>query len=240
MQILVCDDEIKVVNNLTGVLEDIFKANKINAAIYGKTNPNEVVSDKKAYDMAFLDIETGSINGIDLAKVILENNPDCFVFFITNHTTYLDDAFDVKAFRYLNKPLDRARLESSITKALQKAEEKNHKIFLTTKAKRQLEMSTASIIFIENSNRHTRVVAKSGEFIAEEPFMAVKAMLETVTDAFVLTHQSFFVNIKYVSYYDNTTVCLSCEKKEYKVHMSRRKYARFEDKMFQEANKQRW
>ncbi|MBQ8540317.1 MAG: response regulator transcription factor [Clostridia bacterium] len=240
MQILVCDDEAKAVNELSCMIDDIFSMIKISATIVKTTDPYEVIKAEKAYDMAFLDIEMGQVNGISLATEILKKNPGCFVFFITNHTMYLDDAFDIKAFRYLSKPIDRARLEGSVAKALIKIEERDKKIVLTNKAKRKIEMSTTSIVFIENSNRHTYVVTKDGAFVAEEPFSAVKAMLEDVSDAFVLTHQSFFVNIKYVSYYDSTTVKLTCDGKEYKVHMSRRKYARFDDKMFLEANKQRW
>lgn len=238
MRILVCDDEDSVVDEISCMLQDIFKAESIDVTIAKSTNPVEIVESNKTYDMAFLDIEMGDSNGIEVAETLLKRNPECFVFFITNYSIYLDDAFDVKAFRYINKPIDRKRIIGSVNKALMKIEERNKTIILTKKTKRKVKISVASIIYIENSDRHTYVVTKEDAFIAEEPFAEVKALLEKESDSFVLAHQSFFVNLKYVSYYDNTVVRLVHKDKEYEVHMSRRKFANFEEKLFLEVNKQ--
>lgn len=238
MQILVCDDEVNAVDEISCMLHDIFKAKSIDITITKSTNPGEIVKSNKTYDMAFLDIEMGGNNGIEVAETLLKRNMECFVFFITNYSIYLDDAFDVKAFRYINKPVDRKRIVSSVNKALIKIEERNKTIVLTNKTKRTVKISVASIIYIENSNRHTYVVTKEDAFIADEPFAEVKALLEKESDSFALAHQSFFVNLKYVSYYDNTVVRLANKDKEYEVHMSRRKFANFEEKLFLEVNKQ--
>lgn len=240
MRIIICDDELNEVNKLNCMLEEIFNEKKINVEIEAANTPDEVRNSLKWYDMAFLDIEMGSVNGIEVAEAILKINPDCFIFFVTNHSAYLDDAFDLKAFRYINKPVEKSRIERGVCKALLKLEEKNKTVELTNRAKKKLTISSASIIYIENSNRHTYVVTRDNSFLAEEPFSMVKALIEKVSDAFVLTHQSFFVNIKYVSYYDNTKVKLTDGDKEYEVHMSRRKYAAFDDRMFLEVNRQRW
>lgn len=237
MQILVCDDEAKAADELACMIQDIFKAKSIEVTIEKSTNPSKIIKSNKIYDMAFLDIEMGSKSGIEVAEAILRENSKCFVFFITNYSIYLDDAFDVKAFRYINKPVDRNRIKNSINKALLQIEERSNNIVLTTKMKRKVKISVASIMYIENSNRHTYVVTKEDAFIADEPFAEVKALLEKESNSFILTHQSFFVNIKYVSYYDNTIVKLTYKDRVYEVHMSRRKYADFNEKMFVEANK---
>ena len=237
MWILVCDDEANVVDEMSCMLQDIFKTKSIDITIAKSTNPGEIVESNETYDMAFLDIEMGERNGIEVEETLLKRNPECFIFFITNYSIYLDDAFDVKAFRYINKPIDRKRIISSVNKALMKIEERNKTIVLTKKTKRKVKISVSSIIYIENSSRHTYVVTKEDTFIADEPFAEVKALLEKESNSFILTHQSFFVNIKFVSYYDNTIVKLAHKDKVYEVHMSRRKFADFDDKMFLEANK---
>lgn len=239
MQILVCDDEANAADEISYMLQDIFKAKSIDVVITKSTNPSQIIESSKTYDMAFLDVEMGNKNGIEVAETLLKRNPECFIFFITNYSIYLDEAFDIKAFRYINKPVDKERIVSSVNKALIKIEERNKTIVLTKKTKRKVKISVASIIYIENSNRHTYVVTREDAFIVEEPFAEVKALLEKESDSFVLAHQSFFVNLKYVSYYDNTVVKLAHRDKEYDVHMSRRKYADFDNKMFLEANKQR-
>ena len=239
MQIHVCDDEVKVLEELAFTLQEIFDRKCIKVNIEKSNCPEDVIKENKSYDMAFLDIEMGEKSGLQVAEAILDKNPGCFVFFITNYSAYIDDAFDIKAFRYLNKPVDKERLESSVCKALCRIEEKNKTISLTRKNKRKAEVVVNSVLYIENSNRHTLVVTREEEFLAEESFSVVKAMIEEESDSFALTHQSFFVNLGYVSYYDNKVVKLTHKEKEYGVHMSRRKYAPFEDKMFLEANRQR-
>ncbi len=60
--------------------------------------------------MYFLDIELGDDNGISLAKWIKSEYKKAVIVFITSHTDYMQNAFDVHAFNYIVKPASEERL----------------------------------------------------------------------------------------------------------------------------------
>lgn len=240
MRVLVCDDELDVLNSEAEILEKIFSEKVRRFELVKMNNPTEIFEMNCTFDMAFLDVEMKGITGIELSEAILAKNPDCFVFFVTNYSTYLDDAFDVRAFRYIRKPVEETRLTESIGKALSKMNNNSRILRVNMTGHRPVAIKANSIMYIENKNRHTRIVTINGEIMVEEPFSVVKTLIENETETFVLTHQSYFVNVKYVSEYDNATVKVRGKGKEYTVHMSRRRFKTFEDKMFEEVQRQLW
>ena len=69
----------------------------------------DMLSDRKFFDICFLDIEMGDISGIELAKKIRKEQGDSgkrsIIIFVTGFREYMEDAFDVNAFHYLVKPI---------------------------------------------------------------------------------------------------------------------------------------
>ena len=59
--------------------------------------------------VVFMDIDLDGSSGIDCAKVMLAQNPDCRLIFATAYAEYMPSAFELYAFDYLVKPFDLAR-----------------------------------------------------------------------------------------------------------------------------------
>lgn len=233
LNVAICDGDIADLQSEKTIIHSVFADKQIQHTIKIFSIPQELLASDLEYDMVFLDIEMKDISGIDLAKRILAEKKDCFVFFITNHSIYLDDAFDIKAFRYFSKPLDKTRLSSGIDSAVRKIRDSISTIILTNfQNKLTINIELSSIIYIETDKRRTHVVSADYDFIAEEPFSAVKKQIETQVGYFALPHQSFFVNLRYVTCYNKQDVFLTYGKKQYKIDMSRRGYAGFDKKMF--------
>lgn len=55
-------------------------------------------------DIAFLDIELGSMNGIELGKRLKERNPKTNLIFVTGYLDYAVSAYALHASGYLSKP----------------------------------------------------------------------------------------------------------------------------------------
>lgn len=64
-------------------------------------------------DIAFLDIELGNLNGIELGKQLKERNPKTNLIFVTGYLDYAVSAYALHASGYLQKPAsqDAIRLE---------------------------------------------------------------------------------------------------------------------------------
>ena len=66
--------------------------------------------ERDAYDLVFLDIRTGNIDGIELSRQLRMQDTELLIIFISTSPAYMFDVFPVHPFDYLVKPYDRSRL----------------------------------------------------------------------------------------------------------------------------------
>ena len=102
MNLLICDDEPAVVEQVSALLRDHCKKSGISAHFYPFSDPG-AIKDLSSYDIAFLDIDMGDSSGIDLARTLRRENPGIVIVFLTNFIQYAPEGFEVQAFRYLLK-----------------------------------------------------------------------------------------------------------------------------------------
>lgn len=67
-------------------------------------------------DVVLLDIEMPRLNGLELARKMLERKPELLVIFLTAYNHYALNAYDVGAIGYLLKPVMREDLERIINR----------------------------------------------------------------------------------------------------------------------------
>lgn len=65
-------------------------------------------------DVAFLDIDLGSIDGIELAGKIKELRPRCNIVFCTGYSGHMQEAFALAASDYLLKPITAERIRHAM------------------------------------------------------------------------------------------------------------------------------
>ena len=102
MQVLAVDDEPNSLHLLTqGIL-----AGAKDAQVADFTNPAAALrwAMKNPCDVAFLDIELGSMDGIELGKKLKERNPKINLIFVTGYLDYAVPAYALHASGYLTKP----------------------------------------------------------------------------------------------------------------------------------------
>lgn len=236
LYIALCDDEKEILANEARLVCDILTEKGIAYELNTFNSPKDLLASDIIYDMVFLDIEMDEMNGIDLAKQISQKNKDCSIFLITNYAVYLDKAFDVNAIRFFTKPVDKTRLSEGIDRALERIDSITKIIsVINFDNKLSVEMPISSIIYIENSGRHTHIVSTEYDFIAEEIFSLLKNKIQKEVNYFAAPHQSYFVNLRYVISHNKTNVEMSYAGKKYSAEMSRRQFNEFDKKMFLRA-----
>jgi DNA-binding LytR/AlgR family response regulator len=101
--IIMVDDNKAVLADSIKVLEKVMP----NASITGFNWPREVIEYAKVnrISLAFLDIELGPENGLDLCRQLLSINPCSRVVYLTAYPEYSLDAWDTDASGFLVKPL---------------------------------------------------------------------------------------------------------------------------------------
>lgn len=236
LYIALCDDEQRFLEEEACLIRDILTEKNVNYEITKFSSPNQLLKSNILYDMVFLDIEMPEMSGIDLARQISQKNKDCSIFLITNYPVYLDKAFDVKAMRFFTKPVDKVRLSEGIDRALERIDSIAKVISVVNfDNKVSVTLSISSIIFIENIGRRTRIVSTEYDFVAEEVFSSLKNKIENEVNYFAAPHQSFFVNLHYVTAHNKQEVALSYAGNVYSTEMSRRQFNEFDKKMFLQA-----
>lgn len=234
LEIAICDDEKDALTKERCLIQELLDEKKILYKIDTYTSAEELLSSQVLYDILFLDVEMGNLNGIDVAAKLLEGKDDTLIFFITNYSIYSDRAADIRAHRYLSKPVDKDRLSNGIDSALKKIYDVTKIITATDmETKKRCKIPISSIIFIENTGRHTRIyLTTRPAFIIDEIFSIIKERIESEVEYFAMPHQSYYVNMRFVDDYDRTEVKMSYGKRAYTAIMARGRYKAFNDKMF--------
>ncbi|MBP3691085.1 MAG: response regulator, partial [Schwartzia sp.] len=101
--VIMVDDRKIFLSGALPILEEAMP----NATITGFARPSEAVEYARAnrIALAFLDIEMGATNGLDLCRTLLSVNPRTNVVYLTAHVEYSFDAWGTGASGFLLKPI---------------------------------------------------------------------------------------------------------------------------------------
>ncbi len=85
------------------VLEEVLP----NASVIGFSKPSEAIEYARAHRvaLAFLDIELGKTNGLDICTSLLEINPRTNIIYVTAYSDYSLDAWKTGASGFMLKPI---------------------------------------------------------------------------------------------------------------------------------------
>lgn len=113
MKILAADDELLQLNQLERAISEAIPG----AEIVSFSQPSKLIewieNDGQA-DVAFLDVEMGSMTGIQIAEKLLEVKPQQNIIFVTGHTHYAADAFQLHASGYVTKPVTAEKIRNEM------------------------------------------------------------------------------------------------------------------------------
>ena len=112
LNVIVVDDRQIIMKGEMSVIEKVLP----NANIFGFTKVSEAFNfaTKNKISIAFLDIEIGQINGLDLSQKFLEINPNTNIIFLTAYVKYSFEAWSTGASGYLLKPLTIENLKTQL------------------------------------------------------------------------------------------------------------------------------
>lgn len=225
MKILVCDDDKFEVIKIKKLLTEYFSRTKYNPIIDAYTNGESVYNSKNKYDIAFIDIEMPTVDGLTLTKRLKLKNKNVIIFIITSFNKYLDEAMDLEVFRYIDKPVDKDRFFRGISAAIKKYYTSTQKITLEYYDE-CYTVSTNDIIYITTENNKAVVITKTRRYLTNERLKSWAQRLNNV-NSFAIPHHSFIVNMNYVLEFNKHELKLLCDERTYKIPVSQRGYPVF-------------
>ena len=193
--IAVFDDE-KIIVDYVG---ELIKENlDVNAKIYKYTKLEEFKGDCKKgilqkINAIYIDIKIDSLNGIEIAQKIQQENPKIKIIYMTAYSQYSEAIFKTKPTYLLLKPIKKEQIKKSLERALQ--EEKQNKSIKTFNIKGKIfNIEVEKIKYIESNKR---VVIIYEEDLKRRIYGKLDEIEEMLPSNFVRCHQSYIVNLEH-------------------------------------------
>lgn len=118
---LIVDDEPLAVDRLRAICEQIGQVTVIGAASDGAQALERIAA--LAPDLVLLDLTMPEVDGLSVARRLADQPHRPAVIFVTAHDHHAVEAFDLDAVDYVLKPVEPARLERAIARALARRSE---------------------------------------------------------------------------------------------------------------------
>lgn len=163
-------------------------------------------------DLIFLDIQMPKVTGLEFARMV---PPDTPIIFTTAYSEYALDSYDIDAIDYLIKPIQFARFQKAVSKAISyhhmlKNEEKEaiesiQEDHIFVKADRKyFKVEFNDILFIEGLKDYLILQCTHQKIITR---MTLKNMLEELPSGqFLRVNKSYIVNTKHITSFDNNDI----------------------------------
>lgn len=206
MKILICDDNLRDVQPIKDIVEDYMKCKFIDYEIDVEADPQIIMSNSTIYQLAFLDICMNNVDGLTLAKELIKRNGRVVVFFVTMFVGYQDDAMDLRAFRFFEKPIDPVRLRAGLDKALEFIGNNYIDIYVGNGRNYQ-KILVDEVMYIEKTDRKVRIITADGSYLTNETFEHWEDVFQS--KSFYRIHKSIIVNTNCIAEYQYNELTLN-------------------------------
>ncbi len=208
MKIVICDDDEKIRDQISNLI--LMQEPKAEIFLY--SNSEEVLSNSNEFDVAFLDIEMGSISGIDLARRIRQSEENHenrrIIIFVTGFREYMEDAFDVNAFHYLIKPIREEKFVEVFRRAVNEissVKDQIEKYIIVKTGENRKKLFLSKIQYIESNNR--KVVFHLDDGVTET-YARMYDLENELGASFFRCHRCYLVNLEKVTAYSANSICM--------------------------------
>lgn len=150
------------------------------------------------FDIIFLDIFMKGISGVETAKRIRAESSNVLIIFVSSSDDFYRESYDLYAFNYLIKPLEKQKLMEVLDRAITDLNKDTNQVIRFSYDNRLHTINCSHLLYITSdkhniyfhllNNQTLKAYGKIDNFIAQLP-----------AKVFLRCHQSYIVNLKYVT-----------------------------------------
>ncbi|MFV0466943.1 MAG: LytR/AlgR family response regulator transcription factor [Lachnospiraceae bacterium] len=213
LTIAICDDEKQFLHRIRDYVTEslnkkhvVFEIDTFNS---GQAFINTGFELAK-YDIVFMDINMDQMNGLEAAQRIREISKDVYIVFVTAFIDYSLEGYKVNAIRYLLK--NNVNMGKAIHECLGAILENMDYNIETEEFEFKEGTRTVSldrIVYIESKLHKLKFFVLEDQIEVYTLYEILNKMEEKLNkDTFLRIHQSYLVNMKYISSINRTEVIL--------------------------------
>ena len=160
-------------------------------------------------DMIFLDIDMGDVNGIALARQMRTIRKDAVLIFVTNYGEYAAEGYEVSAFRFLPKLQLAEKLPDYFRQALAACRSRTRTLNVMCEGE-GTNIVLDDLVYAEIDERMVKFHMADVSAPVRKSRMALRELENQLEDdGFLRIHNSFLVNMNYISSLQTNGVTLT-------------------------------
>ncbi|MGN6713674.1 LytR/AlgR family response regulator transcription factor [Anaerocolumna jejuensis] len=216
--IAICNNDEKERKKLEVMIEDYLDTLNIPYIIKKFCSGEELLETVEEFDLILLHIIMSGLNGIQVGIKLRLKSRNTKIIYITSYPQYFRQAInDVHTFAYLEKPVTKEILEAQLKEVLMTLREKKENMevikFQIIQYAKGHKMNSIfkvfkiqDIYYFECTDRKIKLKLKSDEYFF---ICRMKDLMDKMKEhGFVTCHQSYLVNLRYVSAIKGYDICL--------------------------------
>ena len=202
LRIAVCDDEQHFRNSIIEILSE-YKNEALHSLEFHELSCGKFLIDSEIYyDIIFLDYKMSGLNGLDTAKQLRKKGVSSKIIFLTNYPQFVFNAFEVKTFRFFEKPVSAEQLYKALDDYLERYKKEYP---LTLKADQgAINIDVKEIEFIKASDNRCDITMFCNKLNCTASMSAVFELLPQ--ENFCKVDKSFVVNLNNIRKYTTENI----------------------------------
>lgn len=199
--IAIGDDDKMTLEYLENTLTKTFskEIKRVETFTCGESLLSALVDDHILIDIVLMEIDLGSNSGINVAKKILDINPNVQIVFISANDIYFTDVYDVEHVFFLTKPIDSNILHKAMLCAGKKANELANDLLEFTNKHGTYVMPLSDIFYFEKDNRiiYIKTITTTYQFYGK--FEDIENKLN---DNYIRCNNSYMINLSRITSFE--------------------------------------
>lgn len=201
--IAIVDDDRQEMQALIDCVEHYFSEKGGEYLIYQYNDGVEFIRSREQFNIVFLDIRLGEMDGMDVAHFLRVINKDAQLIFVTHMAQFAIRGYEVDAMDFIIKPIDQFSIDRVLDKAIKRIRDYRNVMLALKTADGIISISSNSIYYVEVYDHDLIYHTEQGDYKVRGRLSEVKKKLDD--HQFIQCNRSYLVNMRHIS-----RVCSDC------------------------------
>ena len=194
--IAVVDDDTKEMQELVDCVEHYFNAKGEEHVIHRYYNGVEFIRSRELYNIVFLDIRLGEMDGLDAARFLRIVNKEAQLIFVTHMAQFAIRGYEVDAMDFIIKPIDQFSIDRVLEKAIKRISDSTNVTLALKTSDGIVSIPSNSIYFVEVYDHDLIYHTEQGDYKVRGRLGEVRKKLDDRN--FIQCNRSYLVNMRHI------------------------------------------